>query len=103
MCLFIHYQVNYLSQVLLATKLIPVMKQSGEDCRIVLVASFAHTMAGTFDLTRTPAKRDSNENFDSASYYGKSKLYQVAISILCSHYRKYQQKCSKMIPIKSYG
>ena len=68
-------QVNYLGHFVLIAKLLHVMKQSGPDCRILLMASAAHK-AGTFDLDTM--NYDGNPgSFSSFNYYGRSKLYQI--------------------------
>ena len=42
-------QVNYLSAFLMTAKLLPVLKASGDDCRILMMCSEAYNMAA-FDL-----------------------------------------------------
>ena len=69
-------QVNYLAHFLVVMKLLPVMYQSGPDCRVVLVSSVAHNWA-SFDLDKIQARQYNEANFDRAEYYYKSKLYQV--------------------------
>ncbi|XP_022336407.2 WW domain-containing oxidoreductase-like [Crassostrea virginica] len=70
------FQVNYLGHFLVVMKLLPVMYQSGPDCRVVLVSSVAHNWA-SFDLDKIQARQYNEANFDRAEYYYKSKLYQV--------------------------
>ncbi|XP_060069619.1 dehydrogenase/reductase SDR family member on chromosome X-like [Ylistrum balloti] len=70
------FQVNYLSQFLLASLLLPVMKTSGADCRIVLVSSLAHEYTH-FDPTDIEGKKYSEPKYDTGEIYGRSKLYQV--------------------------
>ena len=95
-------QVNYLAHFLVVMKLLPVMYQSGPDCRVVLVSSVAHNWA-TFDLDKIQARQYNEANFDRAEYYYKSKLYQVRWSLstpppphslslsLCSFYAVFMQ------------
>lgn len=72
----IMFQVNYLGHFLLVTKLLPMMLDSGEDCRIVLVSSEAH-LTSSFDLEKAQGKHHTRENFKRLQYYGNSKLYQI--------------------------
>lgn len=72
----IMFQVNYLAHFLLVTKLLPIMLDSGEDCRIVLVSSEAH-LTSSFDLEKAQGKHHTKENFKRLQYYGNSKLYQI--------------------------
>ena len=74
--------MNYLSQFLIAAKLIPVMKTSGEDCRIVLISSVAHE-SGDFNLDTIQATKTT---FDEWKYYCNSKLFQVNHNILQSSF-----------------
>ncbi|KAK3602907.1 hypothetical protein CHS0354_018774 [Potamilus streckersoni] len=69
------FQVNYLSHFIMIAHLLPIMRQSGEDCRIVLVSSDAHR-ACNFDLSKMNYSGDP-ENFGRLDYYGRSKLYQI--------------------------
>lgn len=68
-------QVNYLSHFLLTAKLLPVMKRSGEDCRIINMSSRGHAMCN-FDI-KTINYEGSHDNYPSFEYYGRSKLYQI--------------------------
>ncbi|XP_060069518.1 dehydrogenase/reductase SDR family member on chromosome X-like [Ylistrum balloti] len=70
------FQVNYLSQFLLVSLLLPVMKASGTDCRIVLVSSIAHEHA-RFDPNDIEGKKYSEPKYDATALYCRSKLYQV--------------------------
>ncbi|XP_033740272.1 WW domain-containing oxidoreductase-like isoform X1 [Pecten maximus] len=70
------FQVNYLSQFLLVSHLLPVMKTSGPDCRIVLVSSMAHEYTH-FDPGDIEGKKYSEPKYDTSELYGRSKLYQV--------------------------
>lgn len=72
----IMFQVNYLGHFLLVTKLLPIMLDSGKDCRIVLVSSDAH-LTSSFDLEKAQGKHHTKENFKRLQYYGNSKLYQI--------------------------
>ncbi|KAK3602908.1 hypothetical protein CHS0354_018775, partial [Potamilus streckersoni] len=68
-------QVNYLSHFIVIAHLLPIMRQSGEDCRIVLVSSDAHRTCN-FDLNKMNYSGDP-EKFGRWDYYGRSKLYQI--------------------------
>ncbi|KAL3882937.1 hypothetical protein ACJMK2_029239 [Sinanodonta woodiana] len=68
-------QVNYLSHFIIIAHLLPIMRKSGEDCRIVLVSSDAHR-ACNFDLNTMNYSGDP-EKFGRLDYYGRSKLYQI--------------------------
>ncbi|XP_033740349.1 retinol dehydrogenase 14-like isoform X2 [Pecten maximus] len=70
------FQVNYLSQYLLAAHLLPIMKTSGEDCRIILVSSEAHRFC-EFNLDRIQGKQFNEQNFGRLLFYGNSKAFQI--------------------------
>ena len=71
-----HFQVNYLSHLLLTLNLLSVMKSSGPDARIVNISSFAHKF-GKFD----PSNMDGSQGYSRMNFYGNSKLYQVCVYI----------------------
>ncbi|KAL3883244.1 hypothetical protein ACJMK2_029527 [Sinanodonta woodiana] len=77
-------QVNYLSHFIITAHLLPIMRKSGEDCRIVLVSSDAHRSCN-FDLTKINYSGDP-EKFGRWDYYGRSKLYQI-MQMHCMHRR----------------
>lgn len=68
-------QVNYLSHFIMIGKLLPVMKKSGPDCRILLMSSDAYK-AASFDLN-TMNYSGSPGDYGLWDYYGRSKLYQI--------------------------
>ena len=68
-------QVNYLSHFLMVAKLLPVMRNSGSDCRILFMSSDAHR-ACNFDVKTMNYDGDASK-FGRLDYYGRSKLYQV--------------------------
>lgn len=70
------FQVNYLSQFLIAAHFLPIMLKTGGDCRIVLVSSAAHAMAH-FDIETIQGKKYNRGNFPGLDYYGRSKIYQI--------------------------
>ncbi|XP_064618406.1 WW domain-containing oxidoreductase-like isoform X2 [Liolophura sinensis] len=72
------FQVNYLGHFLIIAHLLPIMQQSGEDCRIILTSSVA-SQYGTFDLDTIQAKDE--RVYKRCMYYSKSKLYQVMQTI----------------------
>lgn len=65
-----------MSQFLIMAHLLPVMRRSGDDCRIVLVSSIAHKFA-SFNMSTIQGKEVSN--FNRMKYYGNSKMYQVSL------------------------
>ena len=68
-------QVNYLGHFLLTAKLLPVMKRSSSDCRILNMSSSVHSM-GKFDMN-TINYDGPPDKYGHVDYYGRSKLYQV--------------------------
>ncbi|XP_053396320.1 WW domain-containing oxidoreductase-like [Mercenaria mercenaria] len=68
-------QVNYLSHFLIVAKLLPVMRKSGTDCRILFMSSDAHRSC-SFDLDTMNYEGNASK-FGRLDYYGRSKLYQV--------------------------
>lgn len=68
-------QVNYLSHFIITAKLLPLMRSSGDDCRLLLMSSDAHR-ACSFDLNTMNYQGNPN-SFGRLDYYGRSKLYQV--------------------------
>lgn len=70
------FQVNYLGHFLLTMHLLPVMKTSGPDCRVVMVSSIAHLMV-SFNLDEIQGKQYTEASFDGFKFYNRSKLYQI--------------------------
>ncbi|XP_069136791.1 polyprenol dehydrogenase-like isoform X2 [Argopecten irradians] len=70
------FQVNYLSHFLLAAHLLPILKTSGEDCRIVLVSSEAHRFC-EFNLDTIQGNQFNEETFGRLTFYGNSKAFQI--------------------------
>ncbi|XP_021344968.1 dehydrogenase/reductase SDR family member on chromosome X-like, partial [Mizuhopecten yessoensis] len=68
------YQVNYLSQFLIMANLLPIMKTSGNDVRIVLVSSAAHKHCH-YDANYAAGQR--MKNHDPLQCYSNTKLYQI--------------------------
>ncbi|XP_071495744.1 retinol dehydrogenase 12-like isoform X2 [Diadema antillarum] len=66
-----HFQVNYLSHFLLILHLLPVLKSSGPDSRVVLVSSLAYRFS-SWNETDIQCK-----NKDRGDRYSNSKLYQI--------------------------
>lgn len=80
--------MNYLSHFLIVAHLLPTMKVSGNDCRIILVSGEAHKKAKGFDPDYAAGKIP--HNYDGYRMFAKTKLYQVSIQItikmiLCMH------------------
>ncbi|XP_063956598.1 retinol dehydrogenase 12-like [Lytechinus pictus] len=68
----IHFQVNYLSHFLLTLHLLPVLKSSGPNTRIVLVSSLAYSFARW--------NEDDMQCLNTANkttVYSNTKLYQI--------------------------
>ncbi|XP_020623288.1 dehydrogenase/reductase SDR family member on chromosome X-like isoform X2 [Orbicella faveolata] len=72
-----HFQVNYLSHLLLVLKLLPVMKQSVNpaDARVIFVSSRMERWRGEFNL----ANIQGQLSYDRTKFYSMSKLYMVMI------------------------
>jgi hypothetical protein len=62
----------------MVSKMLPLMLNSGEDCRLIFVSSEAHRTA-FFDLEKAQGKHHTKENFKRWGYYANSKLYQVHV------------------------
>lgn len=67
-----HYQVNYLAHFLLTLYLLPIMRRSGEDVRIINITDEVHT-SGKLDLENM----QGNRSYDRTGFYANSKLYQI--------------------------
>ena len=65
-------QVNYLGHFLLILHLLPVLRNSGKDCRIILVSSSGH-MGGELNMGNIQAQKC----YDGFRFYLNSKLFQV--------------------------
>lgn len=70
------FQVNYLSQFLLVSHLLSVMKTSGPDCRIILVSSVGHVFAD-FDSKDIELKKYCEPKYNSNKLYQNSKVCQI--------------------------
>ena len=68
-------QVNYLSHYIMIAKLLPLMKRSGDDCRLLMMSSFVHEWSG-FDIKTINYEGDP-EKYPEDEYYRRSKLYQI--------------------------
>eukprot|EP00057_Strongylocentrotus_purpuratus_P019282 XP_011673756.1 PREDICTED: retinol dehydrogenase 12 [Strongylocentrotus purpuratus] len=68
----IHFQVNYLSHFLLILLLLPVLKATGNDTRIVLISSLMHRFS-KWD----PHDIQCFNEKDKMTVYGTTKLYQI--------------------------
>ena len=87
------FQVNYLSHLLIILHLIPLLRQSAPNSRIVFVSSYAHR-SGLFDLDNIQGKR----SYNLFTFYNNSKLYLVrCISCTLS---KNKQTCFSYTPIR---
>ncbi len=82
-------QVNYLSHFLLILHLLPVLRDSGSDTRIVSVSSAGHRQ-GKLDLSNIQAQK----SYNPMSAYGNSKLFQVRACVcICVHMGVYACVC----------
>ncbi|XP_065189216.1 WW domain-containing oxidoreductase-like [Sycon ciliatum] len=70
------FQSNYLSHLLLVTQLVPLMKTSGPDARIVSVSSSGHQVFGKMMLPETNVRAAYSQTVT----YGASKLYQILMT-----------------------
>ncbi|KAK3098092.1 hypothetical protein FSP39_016031 [Pinctada imbricata] len=68
------YQVNYLSHFLITISLLPIMKTSGSDVRIIQVSSEAHKHE-KFD--RKYAENGKPEEYNGYRCYANTKLFQI--------------------------
>lgn len=68
-------QVNYLSHFILTAKLLPVMRRSGEDCRIINMSSLGHKLCN-YDV-KTLHYEGRPADYPQFEYYNRSKLYQI--------------------------
>ena len=68
--------------------LLPVMRESGEDCRIINVSSMGHAY-GVFD----PSDIQSEKKFDPRQMYSNSKLFQV-------RYLRFYNNCMEWVCIQ---
>ena len=80
-------QVNYLGHFIIIAKLFPIMRHSGDDCRILLMSSDAHRSC-SFDLN-TMNYEGNPSRFGRLDYYGRSKLYQVDFNYFKTNIRQY--------------
>ncbi|KFD62939.1 hypothetical protein M514_10139 [Trichuris suis] len=64
------WQVNYLSNVVLCEKLLPLLEACEGEARIVFVSSRAHRWASSLNVD----KIDSRSHWDRFATYGKSKI-----------------------------
>lgn len=67
------FQVNYLSHFLLTLHLIPLLKASGPNPRIINVSSSGHKMAEGVNLDNIQGQK----SYTQMKFYGNSKLFQI--------------------------
>jgi len=67
-----HFQVNYLGHFLLTVYLLPTLRRSGDDVRIINITDEAHSN-GKIDLENM----QGNKSYDRTGFYANSKLYQI--------------------------
>ena len=65
--------MNHLSHFLITLELLPILRQSTPDARVVFVSSDAHRN-GVFDM----ANIEGNHSYGRMKFYGTSKLYNVS-------------------------
>jgi WW domain-containing oxidoreductase len=67
-----HFQVNYLAHFLLTIYLLPVLRASGEDVKIINISDESHS-SGKMELENI----QGNKSYDRTGFYANSKLYQI--------------------------
>ncbi|XP_048239840.1 retinol dehydrogenase 14-like [Haliotis rufescens] len=70
------FQVNYLGHFLVIAHLLPIMKTSGSDCRIVFSSSGAH-MYSEWKFSESKIKAEDPSAYGRMLNYGTSKLFQI--------------------------
>ncbi|XP_050403353.1 WW domain-containing oxidoreductase isoform X2 [Patella vulgata] len=65
-------QANYLSHLLIILHFLPILQQSGDDCRIVQTSSMAYKF-GKLDINNI----NYEQSFGTFPAYSNSKLYQI--------------------------
>ncbi|XP_072045714.1 retinol dehydrogenase 14-like [Amphiura filiformis] len=68
----LQFQVNYLSHFLMTLHLLPLLRESDPNSRIINLTSIVHT-SGTFDLKNMQGEL----SYDRIKFYGNSKVYQI--------------------------
>ncbi|XP_050411953.1 uncharacterized protein LOC126826888 [Patella vulgata] len=76
-------QSNYLSHLLITLHFLPILQKSGDDVRIVNVASDAYHF-GKFD----PRNLNCERSFGNLATYGNSKLFQIMSTLWLSRHFK---------------
>ncbi|XP_065845941.1 retinol dehydrogenase 12-like [Oscarella lobularis] len=71
-----HFQVNYLSHLLILLHLLELLSSSGPDVRVISVSSDGYEY-GTLDLKNM----DGSESYGRMKFYGNSKLYQIMMTL----------------------
>ena len=71
---FLMLQINHLGHFLICLELLPCMKSTEGDKRIVLVSSMMHS-SGVWD----PNNLQGNISYGRIRFYGNSKLYNVNV------------------------
>ncbi|XP_068755196.1 WW domain-containing oxidoreductase-like isoform X2 [Montipora capricornis] len=72
-----HFQVNYLSHLLLVLNLLPLMKMSGPDVRVVFVSSLMETWQRKLNIENIQGQ----QSYSSVTCYSSSKLFMVSTEI----------------------
>ncbi|XP_067674392.1 dehydrogenase/reductase SDR family member on chromosome X-like [Haliotis asinina] len=70
------FQVNYLGHFLIIAHLIPTMKTSGNDCRIIFTSSNAHVYSER-EFSESKIKAEDPASYGRMLNYGTSKLFQI--------------------------
>ncbi|XP_046550354.1 retinol dehydrogenase 14-like isoform X3 [Haliotis rubra] len=70
------FQVNYLGHFLIIAHLVPTMKTSGSDCRIIFTSSQAH-MYSEREFRESKVKAEDPAVYGRMLNYGTSKLFQI--------------------------
>ncbi|XP_068698762.1 retinol dehydrogenase 12-like isoform X1 [Montipora foliosa] len=78
-----HFQVNYLSHLLLVLNLLPLMKMSGPDVRVVFVSSLMETWQRKLNIENIQGQ----QSYSSVTCYSSSKLFMImAMYYLHNHF-----------------
>ncbi|XP_046550353.1 retinol dehydrogenase 14-like isoform X2 [Haliotis rubra] len=78
------FQVNYLGHFLIIAHLVPTMKTSGSDCRIIFTSSQAH-MYSEREFRESKVKAEDPAVYGRMLNYGTSKLFQVPTYVITDY------------------
>ncbi len=87
------FQVNYLSHFLITLHLLPLLRESAPNSRVINVSSTAHS-SGTFDLNNM----QSEVSYSRLKSYNNSKLYQVSMQFQIYPNAPYEKVLLQSVP-----